>query len=454
MHKSMNLSQGNLKKQMRILAVPAAFGFLFSTLFNVVDSFFAGQIGTNAIAGMALAFPIFFLLLSIASGIGNGVNALAAIALGEANKRDYHALFKNSIMITFMFGIIIPIIAPLLAELLFAAQGAEEEPLHYGMRYIRVVMIGYGFFMVNFAINGMLYAQGNSKPFRNFLLVATVVNIGLNPLLIFGFWIIPALDTAGIALATVLVQLGGTVYLMNHLRRSDAFQLKRFLKALLSMRVTKGIFAQGIPAALNNATIAIGVFIINFYVMFYGGTDTVAAYGIAIRIEQLALVPTIGLNVAVLSIVGQSYGAKKIERVYAVWRLGTVIGLIIMAIGVLIIVPFAPWLIAIFDRSDAVVEAGTTYLRIEAFAFLSYVFLNIGISVLQGVKKPMFAIWIGLFRQVVPLGLFYLLGTIFAMGILGVWWGIVIINWSAVVITLLYVRYTLKQRTEKISLQA
>ena len=450
MQNSMTLSRGDLKIQMRILAVPAAFGFLFSTLFNVVDSFFAGQIGTNAIAGMALAFPVFFLLLSIASGIGNGVNALAAIALGKDDMSEYHALFKNTIGITFVFGVIIPLIAPLFAQQLFIAQGALEEPLFYGMRYVGVVMIGYVFFMANFAINGMLYAQGNSKPFRNFLLIATIVNIGLNPLFIFGFWFIPALDTAGIALATVLVQLGGTVYLMAHLIRSDAFDVRQFLKAPFSFRIIKGIFAQGIPAALNNATIAIGIFIINFYVMYYGGTDTVAAYGIAIRIEQLALVPTIGLNVAVLSIVGQSFGAKKMERIYATWRLGTVIGLIIMTIGIVVIVPFAPWLIVLFDRSDAVVEAGTTYLRIEAFAFLSYVFLNIGISVLQGVKKPMFAIWIGVFRQVVPLGLFYVLGTIFAMGILGVWWGIVIINWTAVVITLVYVRMMLKLRKRQL----
>ncbi len=447
--KKQNLARGDIKKQLRILAVPAAFGFLFNTLFNVVDSFYAGRIGTDAIAGMTLSFPVFLLLLALATGVGNGINALAAIALGANDEQLFHKLFKNTLYIAIVTGVMIPLIAPYFTRLLFVWQGAQDQPLEYGLRYMTTVMVGYVFFMLNFTLNGMLYAQGNSKPFRNFLMVATVVNIVLNPLFIFGFWIIPGMDTAGIALATVLVQIGGTVYLFWHLLRSPKFNLAFFKDTTFDWGVIRDILGQSLPAALNTATIAIGIFIINFYVMFYGGTSTVAAYGIAIRIEQLALVPTIGLNVAVLSIVGQSYGARKMPRIYAAWRQGTIAGLIIMAIGVVVIVPFAPQLIRLFDDSSAVVDAGTTYLRIEAFAFLSYVFLNIGISVLQGVKKPMFALWIGLYRQVVPLGLFYLLGTILAMGILGVWWGIVIINWSAVAITLVYVTLTLRKKKAK-----
>ena len=448
MGKSRNLSKGNIKAQLRKIAIPAALGFLFNTLFNVVDSFFAGRIGTDAVAGMTLSFPVFFLLIAIASGMGNGLNALSAIAIGSDDKKRYHSLFKNTMFITLVLGLIIPVIAPFLSRLLFSVQGAEPEALDYGLSYINIVMIGYVFFMVNFSLNGMLYAQGNSKPFRNFLIVATIVNIGLNPLLINGFWMIPAMETAGIALATILVQMGGTIYLFWKLMHSDDFEFKTFKACKFDIKVIRDVLEQGLPSALNNATIALGVFVINYYVMFYGGTETVAAYGIAIRIEQLALVPTVGLNVAVLSIVGQSYGAKKKERIYDAWKWGTIVGLSIMVIGIVLIVPFAPFLISMFDDTPGVVSSGSQYLRIESFAFLSYVFLNIGVSVLQGIKKPMFAFWIGLYRQLLPLGLFYLLGTVFAMGILGVWWGIVIINWTAVIITLIYVRYKVKDKTD------
>lgn len=435
--------------ELRIIAVPAMIGFLFSTLFNVVDSFYAGRIGTDAIAGMTLAFPVFMILLSLAAGMGNGINALAAIAIGENDQRKFLSLFKNALVLVIVLGIAVPLIAPFLADFIFTLQGAEADAHNYAMRYIVTVMVGFLFFMLNFIFNGVLYAQGNSKPFRNFLIVASIVNIVLNPLFIFGFWMIPALDTAGIAVATVMVQMGGSVYLFHKARSSQWVRLSRLAKVPYSKQSLSELLRQGIPSALNNATIALGIFVINFYVQLYGGTHTLAAYGIAIRIEQLVLVPTLGLNVAVITLVGRSFGAQDISRIYAVWKKATIAGLIIMASGLLVIVPFAPFFITIFDDTPRVVEAGTRYLRIEALAFLSYVILNIGVSLLQGVKKPGFAFWIGSFRQLLPFGLFYLLGTILAMGIDGVWWGIVIINWSAVAITLVYakkVMRTLEQR--------
>lgn len=116
-----------------------------------------------------------------------------------------------------------------------------------------------------------------------------------------------------------------------------------------------------------------------------------------------------------------------------------------MLIGTVIIVPLAPQLISIFNSNPEVIEAGKTYLRIEAIAFTTYIFLNISVSVLQGIKKLHYAIFIGFYRQVLPFGLFYLLGTVLNMGIYGVWWGIVIINWSAVIITLVYTNYQLNK---------
>lgn len=434
-----------LNQRIKNIAIPAMIGFLFSTLFNVVDSFYAGQISTEAIAGMTLAFPIYMILMSIASGMGNGLNALAAIAVGEKDQTKFLSYFKTAFVVSVVFGVFVPILTPWFSQLVFHIQNAEAIASDYAMRYIVTLMIGFVFFMLNFSFNGMLYAQGNSKPFRNFLVVATVVNVVLNPVLIHGFLFIPALDTAGIGLATLLVQMGGSVYLAYKVYGSQWFSLKRFKAVGVKLTALKELAKQGVPAALNNATIALGIFVINFYVQLYGGTSTLAAYGIAIRIEQLALVPTIGINVAVITLVGQNYGANHFKNIYTVWKKATKAGLIIMGIGVLIIVPLAPFLIRIFDASPAVVEAGTRYLRIESLAFLSYVFLNVGVSLLQGIKKPVFAIWIGVYRQLLPIGLFYVLGTMLSLGIDGVWWGIVIINWTAVVITLVYASITLKR---------
>lgn len=424
--------------ELRQIALPASIGFLFNTLFNVVDSFYAGRIGTDAIAGMALAFPVFLLLIALAAGLGNAINALSSIALGKEDPTAFHRLLKNSVLISVVFAIMIPLVAPSLARLVFDFQGAEDAASRYAMRYIQTVMLGFGFFMFNFSLNGFLYAQGNAKPFRNFLIVASLLNIILNPIFIYGFLWLPPLDTQGIALATVLVQMGGSVYLAYKVWHSPEFKRQELKETAFSLSTIRELMGQALPSALNTATIALGIFVINYYVQRYGGTTTLAGYGIAVRIEQLALVPTIGLNVAVISLVGRSFGREDRTRLYDVWKKATLSGLIIMAVGVLLIVPFAPFLVALFDRTEDVVAAGSRYLRIEAFAFFSYIFLNINVSVLQGIKRPGFSFFIGVFRQFVPIWLFYFLGTTLSLGVDGVWWGIVIINWMAVIILMAY----------------
>jgi len=443
--KNSDLTVGSINSHFKRIAIPASIGFLFNTLFNVVDSIYSGQLGTEALAGMAIAFPIFFLILSISSGLGNGATALAAIAIGEKNKKAFHYLAYNAIVLSIIVGIILPFLAPFVLEPLFALSGAKGEVLQVGLDYTTMIMYGSVFFILNFVLNGLLNAQGLTKPFRNYLIIGFFANLLLDPLFILGWFGLPELGVSGIALATVLVQMFGSIYLFLNLIKSLHFDKSEFKTSKLSRQTIKEILQQGIPSSLNTATIAIGVFIINYFVLLYGGDETVAAYGVSMRIEQIALIPTIGLNIAVLSIVGQNFGANNFSRIFETYKKGMLYGVIIMLIATVIIVPLAPYLIMIFDTSEGVVNAGKTYLRIEAFAFTTYIFLNISVSILQGIKKPKFAVVIGVYRQIIPLVIFYFLGTILDWGIYGVWWGIVFINWSAVFIILIYTKKQLSE---------
>lgn len=440
-----DLTKGKINKHFKNIAIPASVGFLFNTFYNVVDSIYAGRLGTESLAAMAISFPIFFLIISISSGLGNSSTALSAISIGKKDQNYFHSIMKNTMLIGFIFGLLIPVLSPLYLPLLFNITGANESVLNIGMEYTYTILIGSMFFIFNNIFAGILGAQGITKPFRNFLIIGFLLNLVLDPMLMYGWLFFPELGVQGVALATVLIQFVGTIYLFIYLSKSFHFDSELLKRTKIKINQIKEIFGQSIPATLNMATIALGVFIINYFVLFYAGEETVAAYGVSMRIEQIALIPTIGLNVAVLSLIGQNFGANNLDRIKETRRKGILYGVIIMLIGTVIIFPFAPYLIRIFDDNPVVVNAGTTYLRIEAIAFTTYIFININVSTLQGIKKPKFAVVLGLYRQILPIGVFFFLGTTLSLGILGVWWGIVLINWSAVFISHIYTNKQIKK---------
>lgn len=444
-----DLTKGSIISHIKKIAIPASIGMLFNTLFNVVDTFYAGKISTDALAGMTISFPIFFIILALSSGIGSGTTALSSIALGKKDVAKFHSLGFNALASGLLLSIIIVLIAPLLTTFLFTLSGADGEAMTLGIAYTNTIFYGSVFFIINFILNGLLNAQGDTKSYRDVLIIGFILNLILDPLFIFGWFGLPELGTVGVALATVIVQAIGTFYLIYKLLGSKVFDWIKFKTCKLRRNIIKQLFQQGAPASLNMATIALGVFVINYFVLYYSGDNdptNIAAYGAAVRVEQLALLPALGLNIAALTITGQNYGAKLYKRIYEVQRLTNLIGVGIMIIGALIIYPLAPYLIGLFNDNPDVIRAGTTYLRIEAFAFPTYVIINILISVLQGIKKPNFAIYIGLYRQILlPVTLFYFLGTVLGLGIKGVWYGVVIINWTAVLITYIYSKIVLKK---------
>ncbi len=443
---SNDLTVGSIKSHIRRIAIPASIGMLFNTLFNIVDTIYTGNISTNALAGMSLSFPVFFVVISLGMGLGTGSTALTANSLGEKNYKRFHNLIFNSLSLGMLITVLITVFGGwLIAKPLFNVMGGEAESIKYGLDYIQVIFAGSVFFILSMLFNSILSSQGDTKSYRNVLIVGFFLNLILDPLFILGWFGLPKLGTAGVGLATVIVQAISAVYLGIKVYNSSAFDFELFKKAKVSFKIWKDILAQSIPATLNMMTIALGVFVINYFVIRLAGDATIAAYGAAIRIEQLALLPAIGINTAALTITGQNYGAKNYERIVEVFKKTMLYAVGIMVIAMIVIYPTAPMLIRIFNQDPDVIEAGTVYLRIEYICFTTYVIMNIAISVLQGLKRPGIAIWIGLYRQIImPIVLFYFLGYALNMGVIGVWWGVVIINWTATVIVLVHTLKVLK----------
>jgi putative MATE family efflux protein len=446
-----NLTEGSIKKALLQIAIPASIGFLFNTLFNVVDTYFAGQLSVAALAGLTISFPIFLITIALASGIGTGATALASIALGKKNNQEYHQIAKNALLLSFLVAVVLLIVSPFAIPWLLQVSGGTGEVFEAGLAYMNVVIIGAVFQILNFTFNGLLSAQGNTKPFRNFLILGFFLNLILDPMFIFGWFGLPELGTAGVALATVLVQVMGTFYLGFSFFKSSRFVKDMFSKAKLSLVSLGQLLKQGVPVSLNNATISIGIFIIQYYIYQFGSTETIAGYGVAVRIEQIALLPTIGLNIATVALVGQNFGAQQWQRILQSIKQAVKYGLILLTVGLLIIYPFAPQLVGLFNNDPVVIQEGANYLRIEGLAIYTYSMIGIASSVMQAIKKPYYALIIGVLRQLTPIFVFFFLGEVLQLGISGIWWGIVLVNYTAVFLAW-YVVYRLLNRLSPIKI--
>lgn len=436
-----DLTKGDIAQAVKKVAIPSSVGFLFNTLFNVVDSMYTGYIGPEALAGLAMSFPVFFILISLGSGIGTGVTAILSNFIGEKSCEKARLTGRDALTLGVIFAAFITFVGIGVDGHLFRYMGGAEASVFYGEKYTTWIFIGSVFFVMNMVFNGILSSQGDTKSYRNFLIIGFFANILLDPFFIF----VLKMSTDGVAIATVLVQVIGNFYLYRQVKMSQLFSDFEYKFCRPHMGNYKNILSQGIPASLNMMTIALGVFVINYFVIKQGGDMAVAAYGISMRIEQMALLPAIGLNIAALSIAGQSYGAGETERVMDVYKKTLKYGLFIMTTAMFVILPLSGYLLQIFTRNSEIIKYGMSYFRVEVFVFNSYIFLNISVSVLQGLKRPKFAIAIGLYRQFIMPVILFPIFTRMTGSVTGIWWGIFIINWSAAIIAVFYVNSVYKK---------
>ncbi|MDC0111880.1 MAG: MATE family efflux transporter [Emcibacteraceae bacterium] len=435
-----DLTKGPMALHFRTLAIPAAFGMLFSTLYNVVDVYYAGLLSTDAQAGLAIGYQAFFILMAIGFGLSSALSSLVSNAKGSGDDTVAQRYVAQGIA----FGVIITgscmvigwFLGPRLIDLV-SEPGAYRDA---ALGYFYWLIFALPGFLLAYGGNGILQAHGDSRSMQRALMVAFVANIVLNPLFMFG---LPGLWNGmgfnGIAAATIISQTGVMVYIVKRIFQLDIMQSVKFAAFSPDKDSFKNIFAQLLPASSAMMVMFISGFVVQFALKSFGG-HAVAAYGVAIRIEQILLLPILGMTGALLPIAGQNFGAQKYDRVRSALKYCWGIGFAMTALATPILLFGGSFAMALFSNDPDVIRAGSSYLRVDAFLFPIYMMLFSINSLLQSFKQAIWTLWISVYRQGFAVGFFvWMFISFLDFGVQGVWFGIATAVTSGWVMSLIIV---------------
>jgi putative MATE family efflux protein len=439
----MDLGNDHIPRLVRQIAVPASVGMFFNTMYNVVDTFWAGQLSSEALAALSLSLIPFIGLLAIGIGLGQGTNALISNALGADDDDQASRLMAQALTLAFVVSAVVVAVGIVITPFLYRGMGASGEYLELALDYMNWLIYGSATFIFAFVLNSGLNAQGDTKSYRNALICGFFANVVLDPLFLFGWGPFPALGLEGIAISTVLIELGVVTYLSIKLLSSKLGKQLIFRKFFPQTKIIIDLIKQGFPASFSILFISLNFYVILHFVSDFG-KSSVAAYGVATRIVQVILLPSLGLNTAALSLTGFNFGANNIERVDQTWKICFNYSLLLTAIGGIILLCFPEFLLSLFTDSEEIIEVGPTLLRVEAVLLTAYTTIFLGTSVLQGLKKPMFGMMLSIYRLIVaPIIFFWTFTEVLGYGLNGIWLGIFLTTASGALITWFYLRRTL-----------
>ncbi len=436
-----DLTGAPIPQLIRKVAFPASVGFFCNTMFNVVDTWFAGRLNTDSLAALGLSLSLFFVIIALGSGLSTGATALMGEALGKEQKERAGLLAVQGVVLGSIAGVLLAFVGVQASPLLFAAMGAKGDYLEVCLRYMNPIFMASPVFVLSYMFNAVLQTLGDTKSFRNTLVVGVLLDIVLDPWFMWGGFGLPAMGIIGISLSTVAIQIGAMSYLLWKARRTGLLALDSGHSLVPRIPVCIEILRQGFPAAFSMFTIGLGFFVATYFASSFG-QEAVAAFGTVCRIEQIAFMPAIGLGVAALSITAQNYGAGRIDRVTKAMRTTLIAGAWFSVPGFVCMMFFPTPLMQLFTIDSVVVHIGAGYLPITALALYGYVIIFVCQYTLQGVQHPVFPMVLGVMRQLVaPLLLFTLMTRVLDLGINSLWWTILGIIWTSATLSLLYSRH-------------
>ncbi|MCK4673082.1 MATE family efflux transporter [candidate division WOR-3 bacterium] len=439
MQNTIQKSYFNIFKQLTILSWPIILAFSMQVGYNIVDIFWVGKLGATAIAAVSLAGNVFFIILAVGQILGSGTIALVAQFYGAKQIDNANNIIKQSLLLVSIIASPVCISGFIFAKQIMLLLGGQADVLIISTSYLRIIFIGFFFQLISFTINYAFRGIGDMKTPMKIMLVATIINLILDPLLIFGLGFFPRLEVQGAAIATVIAKCASFLFgFIILIRGRSGIKLNIFKKWYLKTKVVKTILSVGIPVGISYGLMAFSNMAV-FRIVSSFSEYALAALGIGIRILQLASLPVVSIGIATTTLAGQSLGARDIKKTMQIGNISMLFSTAITIFFGIIFVTNAKFLVSIFTQNPQVINYGLQFMQIVS---LYLVFIGITMS-LTGVFRgagdtlpPMFA---GLFKLALLIALAILFSQNLGMGITGVWWAILIsYSIETIIITIWY----------------
>ena len=428
---------------LRKVTIPASVGSLFQTFYNLVDTWFAGKISAEAISAIAKSFPIYFTIIAVGVGIGAATNAMIGNSIGEKKERVASMYIAQSLIFALVISLLVTIFGLNASNFLLGVMGSDTAGIALTREYLDIIFYGTFIVLIQISLNGTLNAQGDTKSYRNVLIFSFFLNIFLNPLFIWGYGIVPAFGIAGLAIATVISQLIGTIYLAYKVNNCKIREYLKLVCFIPKFEYLNPLTRQSVPVMFSMLFIGVGIFNILYFIGQFGDLAT-AGYGAALRVEQVFLLPVIGLNTAVLSIGGQNFGAKAFNRIRELYKKALFFGCSFMVVAGIILFFGAEFFVSLFTDNQEAVKHGAIYLKVAALIGPIYPVFFITTAVFQAVKKPLYSLYLSILR----LTAFPFLSLWYIINIRGgdyadIFYTIMATNWIMGIALLIFIGYFL-----------
>ena len=383
------------------MAWPAVLSMTINALYNVVDSIFVAQISEDALTAVSIVNPIQMLIIALSVGSGVGINSLISRRLGAGRQDEADQAASTGIRIG-LINYLLFFIVGLFVTVPFVGSYAEKGTYIFeaARTYMMIVCIGSIFLNVQVVIEKILQATGNMIAPMVCGLTGAIVNIALDPILIFGLLGLPALGVAGAAIATVSGQMCGMLVGVCIMVKGEHLVEVKIKNFRINWKVVLDIYKVGLPSIIMQSIGSLMLILYNMILVVYS-TTAVAVLGIYFKIQSFVFMPVFGLNQGAMPIMGYNYGARDKKRLMDTYKEGLKLALLVMGLGLLIFQIFPSELLRMFDASQEMLRIGVPALRIISICFLPAAFGIISSTMFQATGHGVLSLFASLLRQLV-----------------------------------------------------